>query len=190
MMTNTPDTPAVKTKKNNAITLFVPNSRLPIVNRLDEIASGLRTSRNTLIWHLIEACCQEGGPNEIRVTGIGSGPGFWIIHKTDDSGKLVAVEVREVVARSQIEGFTFYRYKKGDSKVRERAMRAAKNAADTQAKLVGLAKSGITITELSGADLQAVLSSPSVVETVSIDDAKDIGVKSPVISKPTKKVKK
>ena len=54
-------------------------------------------------------------------------PGFLLIHKTDATGQVTGIEIREVIIRKNR---NFYRYKKDDVKSRNRAMKKAKSVAD------------------------------------------------------------
>ena len=150
------------TEKGYAFAIYVSASKQPLVDEFDKIAIKLGVNRATLLWHYIEACVATGGPKAVKVTGtvrsgigVGSSPGFWLIRKTDASGKVIGINVTEVVIRTAANGHTFYRYRKGDSKGRTRMLNSVKLAADTEAKAFGLGK--FSVSELSGADLEAAL---------------------------------
>jgi len=80
-------------------------------------------------------------------------PGFLLIHKTDATGKVTGIEIREVIIRKN---HTFYRYKKGDTKSRNRAMNKAKAAADDETITSGLEQ--FSLFELPGRDVADVFS--------------------------------
>jgi len=78
-------------------------------------------------------------------------PGFLLIHKTDAVGKVTGIEIREIIVRK---GRTFYRYKKGNAKSRNRAMNKAKAAADDETVTSGLEQ--FSLFELPGRDVKDV----------------------------------
>ena len=80
-------------------------------------------------------------------------PGFLLIHKTDATGKVTGIEIREVIIRKN---HTFYRYKKGDTKSRNRAMNKAKATADDETITSGLEQ--FFLFELPGRDVANVFS--------------------------------
>ena len=149
--------------KGRAMTLFVSAGRQRIIEKFDAIATKLGGTRTQLIWHYIENAIATGGPKEIKVTdtvrsGVGSSPGFWMTYELAADGSLKGVSVKEVKARSVTTGDSFFRYKKGDKKGRDRTLLKVKQAADFEAKKAKINK--VSVTELSGADLQEVLASP------------------------------
>ena len=78
--------------------------------------------------------------------------GFLLIHKTDAAGKVIGIEIREVVIRKDR---TFFRYKKGDAKSRNRAKNKAKTAADDETITSGLKQ--FSLFELPGRNVKDVL---------------------------------
>jgi hypothetical protein len=107
--------------------------RMPLANSM---VSGhhptIGTTRGTLLWHAIEHTLAHP-PKEPKVTAtvrtgarVGSAPGFWLIRKTDDKGKVVGIELREVLVRCAASGQDFRRYKKGDKKSRDRLLDACR----------------------------------------------------------------
>ena len=76
-------------------------------------------------------------------------PGFLLIHKTDATGQVTGIEIREIIIRKN---HTFYLYKKGDAESRSRAMDKAKAAADYETATFGLEP--FTLSELPGSDVE------------------------------------
>ena len=78
-------------------------------------------------------------------------PGFLLIHKTDATGKVTGIEIREMIIRKRC---NFYRYKKGNAESRSRAMNKAKAAADEETVMSGLKQ--FSLFELPGRDVKDV----------------------------------
>ena len=154
-------TPAISVPdKRHNVTLYVAAGRQPLIDKFDDIATKLDGTRTQLLWHLIENAVTTGGPKEIKVSGtvrsgVGSAPGFWMTYELAEDGSLKGVSVEEVKARSVATGDSFFRYKRGDKKGRDRMLLNVKRAADFEAKKAKITK--ISVTELTGADLQETL---------------------------------
>ena len=139
-----------------------------------EIHNPIGTTRGTLLWHAIEHTLAHP-PKEPKVTAtvragarVGSAPGFWLIRKTDDKGKVVGIELREVLAQSAANGQNFYRYRKGDKKGRDRLLDACRLTADKEAKAFSLKDFETKL--LDGKELEAALTphpAPSVIAGVT-----------------------
>ena len=124
--------------------LHVSACKAHLIGEFDKLAATIGTTRGTLLWHAIEHTLAHP-PKEPKVTAttrtgarVGSSPGFWLIRKTDDKGKVVGIELREVLVRSAASGQDFYRYKKGDKKGRKRLLDACRLTADKEAKAFSL----------------------------------------------------
>ena len=87
-------------------------------------------------------------------------PGFLLIHKTDATGRVIGIEIREVIIRKNR---NFYRYKKGDAESRSRARDKAKAAADN-IHLEGLEP--FTLIELPNRDVEAFSPPPTTGEKI------------------------
>ena len=99
-------------------------------------------------------------------------PGFLLIHKTDATGKVTGIEIREIIIRQDR---TFYRYKKGCAKSRNRAMDKAKAAADYETFTFGLGET--TFTELSGRNIEDIFMSSEEASMFSSTTPPTIGEK-------------
>ena len=117
---------------------------LPILDAFHEMATTLGVSKDMLAWRAIEEFVAP------------ECPGFLLIHKIDAAGKVNGIEIREFIIRKD---HTFYRYKKGDAKCRNRAMENAKAMADYETATFGLGKT--TFTELSVGVQKDVLEAPA-----------------------------
>ena len=168
----TATTPAASSK-GRAMTLFVSASRQRLISQFDEIATKLGGTRTQLIWHYIENAIATGGPKEIKVTdtvrsGAGSSPGFWMTCELAADGSLKGVCVKEVKARSAATGDSFFRYKKGDKKGRDRTLLNVKRTADFEAKKAKISK--VSVVELSGADLQEAMAPTPVKQPLRLNE--------------------
>ena len=126
-------------KTYNTVTLIVSEARAELKASLDNLAAQLRCRRSDLVWSAIAALIAS--PPKIAPEGAaprtGTAAGFWVVHKMGDKG-LAAVEVVEVAQRAKATGRVFFRYKDGDVKSRDRALKQANRAAVYDANLAGL----------------------------------------------------
>ena len=156
--TNTPATAFKTSTEAHTVHLFVSASKAHLIGEFDKLAATIGTTRGILLWHAIEHTLAHP-PREPKVTGTvrtgGSSPGFWLVRKTDDKGKVVGIELREVLARSAANGQTFRRYKKGDKKGRDRLLEACRLTAAEEAKAFSLRDFETNL--LDGKELDAAL---------------------------------
>lgn len=148
-----------ETSKEHVITICIPTAKQSLINKFDEIATKSGVDRATLLWRCIEDAIFDWQTAETIITN--AHVGFWLSHAPDAAGKATAISVTEVLDRSEGNGRTFYRYKKGDAKSRQRAMSAAKQDGDYYAKAFGFGN--FNYKELEGAELEEALNPTPVV---------------------------
>ena len=158
---NTPVTASKASAEAHTVYLYVSACKARLIDEFDKLAATIGTTRGTLLWHAIEHTLAHP-PKEPNVTAtvrtgsrVGASPGFWIIRKTDDKGKVVGIELREVLVRSAASGQNFYRYKKGDKKGRDRLLGACRLTAAEEAKAFSLKDFETKL--LNGKELEAAL---------------------------------
>jgi hypothetical protein len=157
--TNTPAAASKVSAEAQTVYLYVSACKARLIDEFDKLAATIGTTRGTLLWHAIEHTLAHP-PKEPKVTATvrtraGSAPGFWLIRKTNDKGKVVGIELREVLVRSAAKGQTFCRYKKGDKKDRDRCLDACRLTADEEAKAFSLPD--FEFKPLEGKELEAAL---------------------------------
>ena len=159
--TNTPAAASKVSTEAHTVYLYVSACKARLIDEFDKLAKTIGTTRGTLLWHAIEHTLAHP-PKEPKVTAtirtgakVGHSPGFWLIRKTDDKGKVVGIELREVLAQSAASGQNFYRYKKGDKKGRDRLLDACRLTADKEAKAFSLKDFETKL--LDGKELEAAL---------------------------------
>jgi hypothetical protein len=157
---NTPAASKVSAEAHT-VYLYVSACTARLIDAFDKLAATIGTTRGTLLWHAIEHTLAHP-PSEPKVTAtlrtssrVGSSPGLWLIRKTDDKGKVVGIELREVLAQSAASGQNFYRYRKGDMKGRDRLLDACRLTADKEAKAFSLPD--FEFKPLEGKELEAAL---------------------------------
>ena len=166
--TNTPAMASKASTEAHTIHLFVSASKAHLIGEFDKLATTIGTTRGILLWHAIEHTLAHP-PKEPKVTGTvrtgGSSPGFWLIRRTDDKGKVVGIELREVLVRSAANGQNFYRYKKGDKKGRDRLLDACRLTAAEETKAFSL--KDFEFKPLEGKELEAALTPHSAPPAVA-----------------------
>ncbi len=77
-----------------------------------------------------------------------------MVHHTKANGRLESVEVQEVAQRADTAGRTFFRYNAGDAKSRNRAMRQAIRAAESDCGIAGvkIGDAGVPVNVLADAE--------------------------------------
>ena len=139
--TNTPAAASKALTEAHTVYLYVSACKAHLIDEFDKLAATIGTNRGTLLWHAIEHTLAHP-PKEPKVTGTvrtsGSSPGFWLIRKTNEKGKVVGIELHEVLVRSAANGQAFCRYKKGDKKDRDRCLNDCRLTADKEAKAFSL----------------------------------------------------
>ena len=155
---NTPATASKALTEAHTVYLYVSACKAHLIDEFDKLAETIGTNRGTLLWHAIEHTLAHP-PREPKVTATartgGSSPGLWLIRKTDDKGKVVGIELREVLTRSAASGQNYYRYKKGDKKSRDRLLEACRLTAAEEAKAFSLKDFETNL--LDGKELEAAL---------------------------------
>ena len=158
--THTPAAASKAVTQAHTVHLFVSASKAHLISAFDKLAATIGTTRGILLWHAIEHTLAHP-PKEPKVTGTvrtgGSSPGFWLIRETDDKGKVVGIELREVLVRSAANGQHFRRYRKGDKKGRDRLLEACRLTAAEEAKAFSLKDFEVKL--LDGKELEAALAS-------------------------------
>ena len=119
----------------STITVTVSDARKPVKAKLEKLSETLGCRVSDLVWHALTSMLKD--PPKIAPEGsspvIGTSAGFWVIHKRNAANKRVmAIAIQEVNKRSEVtkETHTFFRFKKGDTKSRNRALKQAKRAAE------------------------------------------------------------
>jgi hypothetical protein len=118
----------------------VPRARKEERAKLDALATKLGCKPSALVWLGIGMLLSSPPTSAPAgaTANTGSAPGFWVVPTKDNKGKATAISVVEVASRGDAEGRTFFRFKAGDTKGRERALNQAKRAAQYDSELLGL----------------------------------------------------
>lgn len=127
-------------KKYETMTVGVGASRKATHTALEALAAKLQCRPADLLWHAIDVMLKA--PPSVAPAGasphVGHAPGFWVQIAKNSAEKCVAVVVQEVAKRTDAVGRTFFRFKTGDDKARNRAMKQAQRAAESDAQLAGV----------------------------------------------------
>jgi hypothetical protein len=120
-------------------------------DKLDALAAKLGCKPSALIWAAVDALL--AAPPTVAPAGAapstGTAAGFWVVPIRDKSGKASTAKVVEVASRSDItNGSTFFRFKAGDDKERNRAKAQAIRGAKYTMDLLG-AKGEPTVEEIA-----------------------------------------